>query len=115
MLFNLFFHLSATDTLLVGIKDLGTPIRSMVQNEVGEIFIQLGDQVFKLENENLEKTNIKISADDEIFFQDGKFTSINRLNRLKEKIQYAENHCFKWNKFLAKRALRTMGYITRMN
>ena len=54
MLFNLFFHLSATDTLLVGIKDLGTPIRSMVQNDRGEIFIQLGDQVFKLENENLE-------------------------------------------------------------
>ena len=53
LLFNLFFHLSATDTLLVGIKDLGTPIRSMVQNEVGEIFIQLGDQVFKLENEKL--------------------------------------------------------------
>ena len=65
----LFFHLSATDTLLVGIKDLGTPIQSMVQNEEGEIFIQLGDQVFKLENENLEKTNIKISADDEIFFK----------------------------------------------
>ena len=65
----LFFHLSATDTLLVGIKDLGTPIQSMVQNNRGEIFIQLGDQVFKLENENLEKTNIKISADDEIFFK----------------------------------------------
>ena len=109
MLFNLFFHLSATDTLLVGIKDLGTPIRSMVQNEVGEIFIQLGDQVFKIVNENLEKTNIKISADDEIFFQDGKFTSINRLNRLKEKIQYAENHSFKWNKFLAKTGTENYG------
>ncbi|MFN6072328.1 MAG: hypothetical protein ACK489_08635, partial [Bacteroidota bacterium] len=116
-LFNLFFHLSATDTLLVGIKDLGTPIRSMVQNDRGEIFIQLGDQVFKLENENLEKTNIKISADDEIFFQDGKFTSINRLNRLKEKIQYAENHCFKWNKFLAKTGTENYGiyYKDKLN
>ena len=109
MLFNLFFHLSATDTLLVGIKDLGTPIRSMVKNEEGEIFIQLGDQVFKIVNENLEKTNIKISADDEIFFQDGKFTSINTLNRLKEKIQYAENHSFKWNKFLAKTGTENYG------
>jgi len=117
LLFYLFFHLSATDTLLVGIKDLGTPIRSMVQNEVGEIFIQLGDQVFKLENENLEKTNIKISADDEIFFQDGKFTSINRLNRLKEKIQYAENHSFKWNKFLAKTGTENYGiyYKDKLN
>jgi len=109
LLFNLFFHLSATDTLLVGIKDLGTPIRSMVKNEEGEIFIQLGDQVFKIINENLEKTNIKISADDEIFFQDGKLTSINKLNRLKEKIQYAENHSFKWNKFLAKTGTENYG------
>lgn len=109
LLLVLFFHLSATDTLLVGIKDLGTPIRSMVQNEVGEIFIQLGDQVFKLENENLEKTNIKISADDEIFIQHGKLTSINKLNRLKEKIQYGENHSFKWNKFLAKTGTENYG------
>jgi hypothetical protein len=43
---NLFLHLSGSDTLLVGIKDFGTPIRSMIQNEEGEIFIQLGDQVF---------------------------------------------------------------------
>lgn len=68
LFFILFFHLSATDTLLVGIKDLGTPIQSMVQNEEGEIFIQLGDQVFKLKNEGLEKTDIKITANDEIFF-----------------------------------------------
>jgi hypothetical protein len=109
LLFNLFFHLSATDTLLVGIKDLGTPIRSMVQNEVGEIFIQLGDQVFKLENENLEKTNIKISADDEIFFQDGKFTSINKLNKLNVKIKFSENHSFVWNKYLAKKGTENYG------
>ncbi len=117
LLFNLFFHLSATDTLLVGIKDLGTPIRSMVQNEVGEIFIQLGDQVFKLENKNLEKTNIKISADDEIFFKDGKFTSIDKLNRLKEKILYGENHSFKWNKFLAKTGTENYGlyYEDKLN
>ncbi len=50
MLFYLFFHLSATDTLLVGIKDLGTPIRSMVQNEVGEIFIQLVNLMKRLKN-----------------------------------------------------------------
>ena len=94
MLFNLFFHLSATDTLLVGIKDLGTPIRSMVQNNRGEIFIQLGDQVFKLKNESLEKTDIKITANDEIFFQDGKFTSINKLNKLNVKIKFSKNQNF---------------------
>ena len=38
LFFILSFNLSATDTLLVGIKDLGTPIQSMVQNEEGEIF-----------------------------------------------------------------------------
>ena len=99
MFFILSFHLFATDTLLVGIKDLGTPIQSMVQNEEGEIFIQLGDQVFKLKNENLEKTNIKIAADDEIFFQDGKFTSINKLNKLNVKIKFSKNQNFVWNKF----------------
>ena len=105
----LFFHLSATDTLLVGIKDLGTPIQSMVQNEEGEIFIQLGDQVFKLKNENLEKTNIKIAADDEIFFQDGKFTSINKLNKLNVKIKFSKNQNFVWNKYLAKKGTENYG------
>ncbi len=105
----LFFHLSATDTLLVGIKDLGTPIQSMVQNEEGEIFIQLGNQVFKLKNESLEKTDIKITADDEIFFQDGKFTSINKLNKLNKKIKYSENQSFKWNKYLAKTGTENYG------
>ena len=105
----LFFHLSATDTLLVGIKDLGTPIQSMVQNEEGEIFIQLGDQVFKLKNESLEKTNIKISADDEIFFQDGKFTSINKLNKLNVKIKFSKNQNFVWNKYLAKKGTENYG------
>ena len=109
LFFILFFHLSATDTLLVGIKDLGTPIQSMVQNEEGEIFIQLGDQVFKLKNESLEKTNIKISANDEIFFQDGKFTSINKLNKLNVKIKYSENQSFVWNKYLAKKGTENYG------
>ena len=106
---NLFLHLSASDTLLVGIKDFGTPIRSMVQNEEGEIFIQLADQVFKLENENLEKTNIKIFADDEIFFQDGKFTSINKLNKLNIKIKYTENQNILWNKYLAQTGTENYG------
>jgi len=105
----LFFHLSATDTLLVGIKDLGTPIQSMVQNEEGEIFIQLGDQVFKLKNESLEKTDIKITANDEIFFQDGKFTSINKLNKLGVKIKFSKNQNFVWNKYLAKKGTENYG------
>ena len=105
----LFFHLSATDTLLVGIKDLGTPIQSMVQNEEGEIFIQLGDQVFKLKNESLEKTDIKITANDEIFFQDGKFTSINKLNKLNVKIKFSKNQNFVWNKYLAKKGTENYG------
>jgi S-adenosylmethionine:tRNA-ribosyltransferase-isomerase (queuine synthetase) len=89
----------------------------MVQNEVGEIFIQLGDQVFKLENENLEKTNIKISADDEIFFQDGKFTSINKLNKLNVKIKFSENQSFVWNKYLAKTGTENYGiyYKDKLN
>ena len=117
LLFNLFFHLSATDTLLVGIKDLGTPIRSMVQNDRGEIFIQLGNQVFKFVNEKLEKTNIKISTDDEMFFQNGKFTSVNTLNRSKIKIQYGENQSLMWNKFLAKTGTENYGlyYEDKLN
>jgi len=117
LLFNLFFHLSATDTLLVGIKDLGTPIRSMVQNDRGEIFIQLGNQVFKFVNEKLEKTNIKISTDDEMFFQNGKFTSVNTLNRSKIKIQYGENQSLIWNKFLAKTGTENYGlyYEDKLN
>jgi hypothetical protein len=81
----------------------------MVQNNRGEIFIQLGDQVFKLENENLEKTNIKISADDEIFFQDGKFTSINKLNKLNIKIKYTKNQNILWNKYLAQTGTENYG------
>jgi len=106
---NLFLHLSASDTLLVGIKDFGTPIRRMVQNEKGEIFIQLVDKVFKFENEKLEETRIKISADDEIFFQNGKFTSIKTLIKSKVKIQFSENHSFKWNKYLAKTGTENLG------
>ena len=106
---NLFLHLSASDTLLVGIKDFGTPIRSMVQNEEGEIFIQLGNQVFKFINEKLVKTNLKISADDEIFLQNGKFTSINTLIKSKVKIQHSQNHDFNWNKYLAKTGTENVG------
>jgi hypothetical protein len=99
---NLFLRLSASDTLLVGIKDFGTPIRSMVQNDKGEIFIQLVDKVFEFKNEKLEETSIKISADDEIFLQNGKFTSMNTLIKSKVKIQYSQNHDFNWNKCLSK-------------
>jgi len=106
---NIFLHLSASDTLLVGIKDFGTPIRSMIQNEEGEIFIQLGDQVFKFINEKLVKTNLKISADDEIFLQNGKFTSINTLIKSKVKIQHSQNHDFNWNKYLAKTGTENVG------
>jgi hypothetical protein len=94
---------------LVGIKDFGTPIRSMVQNEEGEIFIQLGNQVFKFINEKLVKTNLKISADDEIFLQNGKFTSINTLIKSKVKIQHSQNHDFNWNKYLAKTGTENVG------
>ncbi len=106
---NLFLHLSASDTLLVGIKDFGTPIRSMVQNDKGEIFIQLVDKVFKFDNQKLEETNIKISADDEIFLQNGKFTSINTLIKSKVKIQYSQNYDFSWNKYLAKTGTENVG------
>jgi hypothetical protein len=109
LLLNLFLHLYASDTLLVGIKDFGTPIRSMVQNEEGKIFIQLGNQVFKFINEKLVKTNLKISADDEIFLQNGKFTSINTLIKSKVKIQHSQNHDFNWNKYLAKTGTENVG------
>jgi hypothetical protein len=104
-----FLRLSASDTLLVGIKDFGTPIRSMVQNDNGEIFIQLVDKVFKFDNQKLEETNIKISADDEIFFQNGKFTSINTLIKSKDKIHFSENYSFNWNKYLAKTGTENAG------
>ncbi|MDP4914983.1 MAG: hypothetical protein NWR46_11355, partial [Saprospiraceae bacterium] len=52
---------------------------------------------------------IKIAADDEIFFQDGKFTSINKLNKLNKKIKYSENQSFKWNKYLAKTGTENYG------
>ena len=106
---NLFLRLSASDTLLVGIKDFGTPIRSMVQNDKGEIFIQLVDKVFEFKNEKLEETSIKISADDEIFLQNGKFTSMNTLIKSKVKIQYSQNHDFNWNKYLAKTGTENVG------
>jgi hypothetical protein len=106
---NLFLPLSASDTLLVGIKDFGTPIRSMVQNDKGEIFIQLVDKVFEFKNEKLEETSIKISADDEIFLQNGKFTSINTLIKSKDKIHFSENYSFNWNKYLAKTGTENVG------
>ena len=109
LFFILFLRLSASDTLLVGIKDFGTPIRSMVQNDKGEIFIQLVDKVFEFKNEKLEETSIKISADDEIFLQNGKFTSMNTLIKSKVKIQYSQNHDFNWNKYLAKTGTENVG------
>jgi hypothetical protein len=57
ILFNIVFSLYSSDTLLVGITDLGSPIRSIIQNNEGEVFVQIVGKVYKLNNGNLISTN----------------------------------------------------------
>jgi hypothetical protein len=102
ILFNIVFSLYSSDTLLVGITDLGSPIRSIIQNNEGEVFVQIVGKVYKLNNGNLISTNLHISHDDELHFQEGRLTTINTLKKNNQPIIFKHNTFKYWNKYLAK-------------
>lgn len=109
LFFNRCLSLLGSDTLLTKIIDLGQPIKSIVKDQNGKIFIQQSDKVFELKNEKLIRTNIRIQPNDKIFYYDGKLTTIDYLKNNNISIPYFNTQYFEWNKFLA--SAGTMNYV----
>jgi hypothetical protein len=101
LLFNRCLSLLGSDTLLIRIIDLGQPIKTIVKDQKGKIFIQQSNKVFELKDEKLIRTSIKIQPNDKIFLYDGKLTTVDFLKNNNISIPYVNTQYFEWNKFLA--------------
>lgn len=98
----LHFPLKGNDTLLLKIIDTGKPIKTLLKGHNGEILVQVFNQLYKVENNSLVKTNLlEINSNDIIINYKGEITSVKRLAEkgiIYRKINYQYKH---WIKFLA--------------
>lgn len=75
--------LSAQDTLLKNIINFENPIRELVKDGNGNVYVQTLEGVFVLNERGFEKTNFKISNFDGIIVHNGKLTSRKTLEKAK--------------------------------
>lgn len=79
--FTLFFCLSlsisAKDTLLVDVLNLKNPIRQLVKDANGKIYIQTYEGVFVLNDRGFEKSSFKLSNFERIGVKNGMLTKLN--------------------------------------
>jgi AraC-like DNA-binding protein len=76
-------YLIAQDTLLKNIINFENPIRELVKDGNGNVYVQTLEGVFVLKEQGFEKTNFKISNFDGIIVHNGKLNSRKTLEKAK--------------------------------
>jgi AraC-like DNA-binding protein len=76
-------YLIAQDTLLKNIINFENPIRELVKDGNGNVYVQTLEGVFVLNEQGFEKTNFKISNFDGIIVHNGKLNSRKTLEKAK--------------------------------
>jgi len=103
LVFFIHFPLKGNDTLLHKIIDAGKPIKTLLKDENGEILVQVLNQLYKIKNNNLVKSNFsEINNNDKFINYKGKITSVKKLEE-KGIIYNNVNYQYKnWVKLMAK-------------
>lgn len=115
ILFNIFFSLNGRDTTLIRIIDLEEPIRTIVKDSQGRIYVQVMDKVFEIKNNKLVKTNIKVNVNDKIYFLNRELTSTDKLLSRGIKVPKEFYQNLEWNKFLAQSGTENYCVVAKDN
>jgi AraC-like DNA-binding protein len=91
--------LSAQDTTLKNIINFQNPIRELVKDGNGDVFVQTLEGVFKLNDTGFEKTNFNISNFDGIIVHKGKLTTRKTLENNKIPHRRVNQNC-EWKHLL---------------
>lgn len=100
-LFNIFFYLNGRDTTLIRIIDLEEPIRTIIKDSQGRLYVQVMDKVYEIKKNILVETDLKVNVNDKIYFHDRQLTSADKLIEQGIKVPNKFYQNLAWNKFLA--------------